>query len=109
MPCAIWSWGSGAGEVVPANGTFFFYAKIAEWESWYAGNVKRFTFYRIYNGRGQYTRCRRHSLGMAKKVREDVADLLLNERVTVVLGCGFLEVYLLLFRLSGCIIQVRYK
>lgn len=62
-----------------------FYAKIAEWESWYIGNVKRFTYYRVYNGRGQYTRCRRHSLGMAKKVCEDVADLLLNERVTVVL------------------------
>lgn len=62
-----------------------FYAKIAEWESWYTGNVKRFTYYRVYNGRGQYTRCRRHSLGMAKKVCEDVADLLLNERVTVVL------------------------
>jgi len=62
-----------------------FYAKITEWESWYAGNVKKFTYYRVYNGRGQYTRCRRHSLGMAKKVCEDVADLLLNERVAVVL------------------------
>lgn len=62
-----------------------FYAKINEWEGWYAGNVKKFTYYRVYNGRGQYTRCRRHSLGMAKKVCEDVADLLLNERVTIVL------------------------
>lgn len=62
-----------------------FYAKITEWESWYVGNVKKFTYYRVYNGRGQYTRCRRHSLGMAKKVCEDVADLLLNERVEVVL------------------------
>ena len=62
-----------------------FYAKITEWESWYVGNVKRFTFYRIYNGRGQYTRCKRHSLGMAKKLCEDMADLLLNERVKIVL------------------------
>ncbi len=62
-----------------------FYAKIAEWESWYVGNVKRFTYYKVYNGRGRYARCRRHSLGMAKKVCEDVADLLLNERVTIVL------------------------
>lgn len=62
-----------------------FYAKITEWESWYAGNVKRFTYYKVYTGRGCYSRCRRHSLGMAKKVCEDMADLLLNERVTVVL------------------------
>ena len=62
-----------------------FYGKIAEWESWYNGNVKRFTFYRVYTGRGCYSRCKRHSLGMAKKVCEDMADLLLNERVTIVL------------------------
>ena len=28
-------------------------------------------------------RCRRYSLGMAKKVCEDMADMLLNERVTI--------------------------
>ena len=62
-----------------------FYSKIAEWESWYVGNVRRFTYYKVYTGRGGYSRRKRHSLGMAKKLCEDIADLLLNERVTVVL------------------------
>ena len=63
-----------------------FYAKIAEWTSWYQSNVKKFHFYRVYGGRGTYTRCRRHSMGMAKKVSQDVADLLLNEKVTITLA-----------------------
>ena len=40
-----------------------FYSKIAMWDSWYRANVK--------------------SLGMAKKICEDISDLLLNERVTI--------------------------
>lgn len=62
-----------------------FYAKIAEWESWYTGNVRKFSYYKIYTGRGGYSKCKRHSLGMAKKVCEDMADLLLNEKVSVIL------------------------
>ena len=60
-----------------------FYAQIASWDSWYKSNVKNFHFYRIYGGQGNYTKCHRHSLGMAKKVSEDMADLLLNERVKI--------------------------
>lgn len=60
-----------------------FYRKIAEWESWYEGNVRGFQFYKIYTGQGNYQRRRRKSLGMAKKVCEDIADLLLNERVRI--------------------------
>lgn len=62
-----------------------FYAKIAEWESWYVGNVRRFTYYKVYTGRGSYSKRKRHSLGMAKKACEDMADLLLNEKVSIVL------------------------
>lgn len=57
-----------------------FYSKIAEWESWYIANVRRFHKYRVFNGKNHIV-CRRLSLGMAKKTSEDIADLLLNERV----------------------------
>ena len=45
-----------------------FYRKIAEWVSWYKGNVRNFSFYKVYGGRGTYKRCRRKSMGMAKKL-----------------------------------------
>ena len=60
-----------------------FYRKIDEWKSWYVSNVKKFHFYKVYGGNGTYTRQRRHSLGMAKTVSEDIANLLLNERVKI--------------------------
>lgn len=63
-----------------------FYRKIEEWESWYVSNVKKFSFYRVYYGRGNYKRCQRKSMGMAKKLAEDIADLLLNEKVKVTLS-----------------------
>ena len=62
-----------------------FYRKIAEWTSWYNSNVRNFSFYRVYTGRGTYSRRKRKSLGMAKKLSEDIADLLLNERVMITL------------------------
>lgn len=63
-----------------------FYRKIEEWKSWYNGNVRNFSFYRVYSGQGTYTRRKRKSLGMAKKLSEDIADLLLNERVKITLS-----------------------
>lgn len=60
-----------------------FYTNIGTWDSWYKNKVKKFHQYRIYGGCGTYTRRRRHSLGMAKKVCEDMANLLLNERVKI--------------------------
>ncbi len=63
-----------------------FYTQIKLWDSWYRGNVAKFHSYRIYNGAGQHVNCRRKSLGMAKKVCEDIADLLLNEKVKITLG-----------------------
>lgn len=60
-----------------------FYAKIAQWDSWYRGDVKRFHWYRVYRGASRYERCHRKSLGMAKKISEDIADLLLNEKVKI--------------------------
>lgn len=60
-----------------------FYRRIGEWESWYKGNVRNFSFYRVYNGQGTYNKRKRKSLGMAKKLSEDIADLLLNEKVKI--------------------------
>jgi A118 family predicted phage portal protein len=64
------------------TGSFYRYIRI--WESYYRGSVKGFHNYRVYNGK-TYTRQKRYSLGMAKKTCEDMADLLLNEHVGIVL------------------------
>lgn len=63
-----------------------FYTRIKLWDSWYRGNVAKFHNYRIYHGAGQHTNCQRKSLGMAKKVCEDIADLLLNEKTKITIG-----------------------
>lgn len=55
---------------------------IDEWQTWYEGKVEEFHSYNIYNG-NNYVQCERLSLQIAKKVCEDKADLLLNEKVTI--------------------------
>ena len=52
------------------------------WRSWYEGDVSHFHSYRVYNGQKRVL-CRRASLGMAKKICEDWANLLLSERVRI--------------------------
>ena len=59
-----------------------FYSLIRVWKSWYIGDVDKFHRYKMYNGK-DHVPCRRLSLGMAKKLSEDIADLLLNERVQI--------------------------
>lgn len=71
-----------------------FYRKIEEWKSWYNANVRNFSFYRVYSGQGTYKRCKRKSLGMAKKLSEDIADLLLNEKVKITLSDEPTEEYI---------------
>lgn len=61
-----------------------FYEKVAEWKSWYQGNVKGFHNYRVRNGESMVN-CKRYSLGMGKKLCEDWANLLLNEKVQITL------------------------
>lgn len=61
-----------------------FYTYIDNWRSWYDGYVKAFHRYRIWNGM-KYVPCRLYSLGMAKKVCEDWANLLMNEKVKITL------------------------
>lgn len=61
------------------------YSHIDEWLDWYQGDVPRFHNYMIYNGVVS-TKQKRYRLGMAKKVCEDWANLLLNEKVAIKAG-----------------------
>ena len=63
--------------------TATYYKQIEVWRSWYNSNVRKFHKYKVYRGNGTSVNCTRYSLGMAKKVCEDMADLLLNEKVTI--------------------------
>lgn len=55
--------------------------RVDVWRSWYKG-VTQWHYYKIYNGT-KHINCRRRSLKMAKKLCEDKADLLMNEKVLV--------------------------
>lgn len=61
-----------------------FYTSIGVWKSWYEGEVKDFHMYKVFNGQKQ-VQCRRYTMGMAKKVSEDWANLLMNEKVKITL------------------------
>lgn len=60
------------------------YDRVDEWKQWYIGDVKAFHTYRRYNG-NNWRKVHRASMGMAKKVCEDWANLLMNEKVKVTL------------------------
>lgn len=55
------------------------------WAQWYKGDVLNFHKYDAYNGRKRVKQNRK-TLNMAKKVCEDWANLLLNEKTDVVYG-----------------------
>ena len=61
-----------------------FYGQIKGWKAWYDGNVHDFHKYSVYNGI-EYLECHRYTVGMGKKVCEDWANLLLNEKVAITL------------------------
>ena len=56
---------------------------ISVWNKWYRGYVSNFHNYVIYNGKNTIKQTKK-SLGMAKKVCEDWASLLMNEKVQIV-------------------------
>lgn len=58
------------------------YDYVAMWDSWYKGNVAKFHEFHVFNGQNK-VKCKRYSLGMAKKVAEDWANLLMNEKVKI--------------------------
>lgn len=55
------------------------------WLQWYAGDVKVFHHYQEYNGNNNIKRVRK-TLNMPKKICEDWANLLLNEKTEVAYG-----------------------
>lgn len=61
-----------------------FYTKVQEWKSWYVGDVKGFHRYKVHNG-ASVVRCKRYTLNMGKKIPEDWANLLMNEKVVITL------------------------
>ena len=63
-----------------------FYRTIRVWRSWYYSNVRKFHKYKVYRGNGTSINCTRYSLSMTKKVCEDLADLLLNEKVQITIA-----------------------
>ncbi len=58
---------------------------IANWKEWYIGDVKSFHNYTLYNGKKQIA-MKRLTLNMAKRVCEDWANLLLNEKTDITVG-----------------------
>jgi A118 family predicted phage portal protein len=62
-----------------------FYSYIQNWDDWYKGYFAKFHSYRQYNGTAFVNR-KMYALGMAKKVCEDHANLLMNEKVDISTG-----------------------
>ena len=60
------------------------YNRVEMWQTWYRGKVQGFHDYQVWNGMERVACCR-YSLGMAKKICEDWANLLMNEKVKVTL------------------------
>ena len=56
--------------------------KLEVWRQWYKGEVDTFHKYKIYQGKKHKTH-KRKSLGMAARVSQRWADLLLNEKVEI--------------------------
>ena len=59
-----------------------YYSRIELWKKWYGGKVPSVHNYTQYNGRRKLRRTRK-SLGLAKTVSEDWANLLLNEKFQI--------------------------
>ncbi len=59
-----------------------YYAQIVLWQKWYGGKVPAVHNYTQYNGKKHLRRTRK-TLGLAKTVSEDWANLLLNEKFQI--------------------------
>ena len=68
-------------KTIPAE---YYEQGVDVWGAWYIGKVNSFHQYHIYNGKKK-VRMERYSCGMAKKVAEDWANLLMNEKVHITL------------------------
>ncbi len=64
---------------IPAS----YYSNISEWESWWKGYYKPFHSYKEVSFNGKVLERKLYSLKMAKKICEDWAALLLNEKTEI--------------------------
>lgn len=55
---------------------------VDQWKSWYAGNVKAFHNYFIYNGNRKIKQ-KRFTMNMAKEISEDWSDILWSEKCEI--------------------------
>ena len=55
---------------------------VDQWKSWYAGNVKSFHNYFVYNGQMKVPQVR-YTLNMAKQISEEWSDILWSEKCKV--------------------------
>lgn len=69
----------GRGYTLPTEEN---YHNVKNWLEWYTGKVKSFHSYSQYNGKKHVMR-ERFSLSLAKKVCEDWANLLINEKMDI--------------------------
>lgn len=72
------------GHEVPAD-LQDYYSKIEYWKQWWKGFVPKFHKYKATNINKELMEMKRKSLRMAKKVSEDWANLLLNDKTTVII------------------------
>lgn len=68
-----------------ANISADYYTRIEEWRQWWAGYVKTFHSYRELQENGNHKSRELFTLRMGKKVCEDWASILLNEKTEIVL------------------------
>lgn len=61
------------------------FSHIDEWLEWYQGDVRKFHRYKVFNG-VVTTEYERFRMGMAKKICEDWANLIMNEKVSIKAG-----------------------
>ena len=59
--------------------------QMGVWESWYKGKVDSFHNYTVFNGK-KHVKMQRNSLNVAKKICEDWANLLINEKTDITLS-----------------------
>lgn len=85
----------------------FYEQNVDVWQSWYTGKVNSFHKYKFYNG-SKFVRLERYSVGMAKKVCEDWANLLMNEKVKITLeGESEQEFFDLVCRDNNFVVKVN--
>ena len=85
----------------------FYEQNVDIWQAWYTGKVNSFHKYRMYNG-AQFVKLERYSVGMAKKVCEDWANLLMNEKVKITLeGTAEQEFFDLVCRQNNFTVKVN--